>query len=135
MSIPTKHAASVRIEELTLNITLPGGGEVFDTVTAADFLVWVDFTRDPGYPPILTGPMEDADPGAPDEFHITRITALAPIEFMGSYSTATDPSDLSEYVALRIPLDHDIKTLFNEQQSQAIEDELMVRFQNGEFND
>jgi len=135
MGIKSNHTGSVRIEELTLDLRLPNNGPVFDTVTASDFLVWVDFTRNPGYPPVLTGPMEDADPGAPDEFHITRITALAPIEFMGSYSTATDPADLSKYVALRIPLDHDIKNMFDEPQAQAIEDELMVRFIKGEFND
>lgn len=135
MGTTTKHQGRVTIEELTLDVRLKHDGPVFDTVTASDFMVWVEFTRNPGYPAVLTGPMEDADPGAPDEFHITRITALAPIEFMGSYSSATDRSDLREYVALRIPLDHDITTMFDEAQSQAIEDELMARFIKGEFND
>lgn len=131
----TNHSTSVQVEELTLDVRLKHDGPVFDTVTASDFAIWVNFTYLPGFPPILTGPMEDADPGAPDTVHINRITAVGKIEFMGNYSVATDPKDLSEYVALTIPMEHDIKNMFDQKQYQRIEDELLARYLNGDFND
>lgn len=121
----THHSESLGVDELTLDLRLHNNGPVFDTVTASDFLVWIDYTFQPGYPAVTTGSHDDADPGAPDELEIKRITALGPIEFMGNYSTATSPSDLSEYVKLVIPINHDIRNLFTDNELQAMADRLL----------
>lgn len=62
----------------------------------------------PGYPPVLTGPMEDADPGSPDELEYTILDSrkiIAPW-LTKQITDADDQRFLEEFYITRLEIKH-----------------------------
>jgi hypothetical protein len=101
------------LDELTIKLHA-GDGE-FDSVCAADLLVSVAYHYHEAIAPRLSGPMEDADPGAPPEIKIVGIYAVADMEFTANSIKTT------------IAMDYDMTGMFDRHQIEAMEDRILTK--------
>ncbi len=112
---------TIQVEDIIIKIN--GAGCEFDSLATGPELIAVEFTYYAGQTPVLTGPWENADPGAPPEIEIVKITAICQMLFMSGDGA----------VRTTLPADHDITALFTPAQIEAFEDQLLTRVQKGEI--
>lgn len=117
----TSTTRTINIGELAVKIRSADlASAELDTAIASDFEVEVEFTYTAGYPAVLSGPMDDADPGAPDEVEIRHILTEANVHFEG------------ELGSLIVRRGVDLLPLFSNREVTAMEDRLIEMVRTGE---
>jgi hypothetical protein len=108
------------------------GGDFFNS---CQFEVEAEFSYSPGFPPILTGPMENADSGCPPEINILSLRPLKDVEFNSedTVPVSTDvlaPGDLTvdePGLVLTARAGRNILNFFSTREIGLFEDELLAR--------
>lgn len=114
----TSQSTKLKVGEMT--IQLHAAGCEFDSATAWDFAVLVDFSYAPGEEGRgLFMSLECADDGVPAELNITAIRAASRINFLAELG-----------VSVRIEPGHDITALFTRHQIDAFEEQLLAEAKN-----
>lgn len=122
--------ATVVMESLTIRIL--ADGQEFEATSASEFELEAAFTYLPAIPPVLTGPWEDADPGAAPEIEITALRVVKDTRFDCDVGMDQPP------LALIAGAGRDLLKNFSPAELEAIEDDLLGRAITGvrnAFND
>lgn len=130
----TTHRAILVCEEKE-PIKLTALGFSAEFYAASQFEVEAEFSFSAGYPPILTGPMEDSDPGAPPEIVIKHLRVVKDVQFDSEDEVPVArsilaPDDLALVapgLSIIVRRGRDIRDLFSTREISLFEDELLAR--------
>lgn len=123
-----KYTASLCIDAESFILKLADGVEF---IAQFDFEVEAEFTFAKGWPPITSGPMEDSDPGAPDDIEFISIKPLKRVDLIDGNTWDVEAPGIGVYISAGC----NILDRFTAHQIEAMEDELLARRkQSGDFD-
>lgn len=130
------HKTVLAVEEKT--VKLVAAGCEFEAVNAAQFEVEAEFTYLPAIAPILTGPWEDADPGAAAEIDIQHLLVVKDTAFDCDEMVPDTVGGVEVYqpgITLTIKRGRDVLNLFSLEEIEALEGEILQRALTGDTDD